>query len=103
MGAARASARTAWERIRASNVAGNISAAGTPIWKMAGPWSSPGTFARELDDEDGVLASEPHENDQANLHKDIVVTSREPNAKQSRTHAHRHNEDHRQRQCPALV
>src|SRR5712692_2445730 len=38
MGAARASTRTAWERIRASSVAGNVSFAGTPIWKMAGPW-----------------------------------------------------------------
>ena len=60
-------------------------------------------FASELDDEDGVLASEPHEHDQPNLHKDIVVASREPDAKQCREHAHRHNEDHRQRQRPALV
>ena len=41
-------------------------------------------LARELDDQDRVLAREPHQHDQPDLHEDVVVAAGQPHADQRR-------------------
>ena len=59
--------------------------------------------SREFDDQNGVLARQPHQHHQADLHEGIVVTSGEFDARERAEHAHGHDKDHRQRQGPGLV
>ena len=47
----------------------------------------------ELDNEDGILASQADKNHEADLSKDIVVHSTQPDAGKSCQHAHGHNEN----------
>ncbi len=58
---------------------------------------------RKLDDQDGVLARKPNEDDQADLREDVAVAVRELNAGNRRQQHHRHDENHRKRQTEALV
>ena len=58
---------------------------------------------RKLDDEDGVLARQAHQHDEADLSEDVVVAAGEPHAHQRRHDAHGHNQDNGQRQGPAFV
>ena len=60
-------------------------------------------IARELDDQNRVLAREPDEHEQADLREDVVVAAREPHAGDRRQQAHRHDQDDHERQRPALV
>ena len=65
---------------------------------------------RELDDQDRVLARQADQHDQRHLGEDVEVARlaerrevRQPHAEQRREHAHRHDQDDRHRQLPALV
>ena len=56
-----------------------------------------------LDDQDGVLARQPHQHHQADLHEDVDIPTRVEHARHRTEQAHRHHQDDRQRQRPALV
>ncbi len=58
---------------------------------------------RELDDEDGVLAGESDQHDEADLREDVVLHRAQPNAADRAEQAHRHDENDGERQRPALV
>ena len=60
-------------------------------------------LARELHDQDRVLAGQAHQHDQPDLDEGVVVAAEQLHAGQRRQHAHRHNQDHREWQHPALV
>jgi hypothetical protein len=60
-------------------------------------------FARKLDDQDSVLASEAHQHDEPYLDEGVVVAAIELHAGQGREHAHRNDQDHREREHPALI
>ena len=57
----------------------------------------------ELDDQDGVLGRQADQHHQADLREDVVVQLRQPDADDGGEQAHRHDQDDRQRQRPALV
>ena len=57
----------------------------------------------ELHDEDGVLAGQPDQDDQANLGEDVVVGTLEPDAHHGTEQGHGHNEEDDQRQTEAFV
>ena len=57
----------------------------------------------ELDDQDGVLARQADENDEANLRENVDVLVRGLDSGHAAQQAHRHDQDHRQRHRPALV
>ena len=50
-------------------------------------------IAGKLDDQDGVLAGEADEDEEADLGEDVVFTAREPHAGDCREQAHRHDQD----------
>ena len=56
-----------------------------------------------LDHEDGVLARQTDQHDQADLHEDVHVALRVQDARNGAEQAERHDQDHRQRQRPALI
>src|SRR5205814_5935692 len=58
---------------------------------------------REFDDEDGVLASESDEHNEADLGKDVVLHRAEPDTVDRAEQTHRDNENDRERQRPTLV
>jgi hypothetical protein len=58
---------------------------------------------RELDDQDRVLAREPHQHEQRDLREDVVVAAGEPHPGDREQQAHRHDQDDRERQLEALV
>src|ERR1700722_15447499 len=60
-------------------------------------------LARELEEDNGVPAREPHEHDEADLREDIVVAAGDLHAEDCTQQAHRHDQDHHQRQAHALV
>jgi hypothetical protein len=60
-------------------------------------------LAGELDDQDRVLARQADQHDQADLGEDVVVAAGQPHAGDRGQQAHRHDQDHRQRQGPAFV
>ena len=60
-------------------------------------------LARELDDQDRVLAGQPDQHEQADLSEDVVVAAREPHAGDRREQAHRHDQDDRERQEQAFI
>ena len=57
----------------------------------------------ELDDQDGVLARQADEHDQADLREDVVVAALEPHAGDGEQQTHRHDENDGQRQAEAFV
>jgi len=57
----------------------------------------------ELDDEDGVLARETDEHDEADLGEDVVVTSLDEDAEHGAEQAHGNDEDDGQRKGEAFV
>ena len=57
----------------------------------------------ELDDQDGVLASQPDQHHEPDLHEDVHGDMPQQDADQGAQQAHRHNQNHRQRQRPTLV
>ena len=67
--------------------------------------SSPSLLAlpRELDDQDRVLARQAGQHQEADLREHVVVAAGEPDAGDRREQRHRHDQDHAQRQRPALV
>ena len=58
---------------------------------------------RELDDQDRVLAGQPRQHEEADLREDVVVAAGQPHAGDRAEQRHRHDQDHDQRQRPALV
>ena len=60
-------------------------------------------LARELDDQDRVLAREADQHDEADLREHVVVPAAQPDAEQREQQAHRHDQHDRERQRPALV
>ena len=60
-------------------------------------------LARELDDQDRVLAGQADQHEEADLREDVVVALGEPHAGDGAEQAHRHDQDDRERQRPALV
>src|SRR5438128_658101 len=58
--------------------------------------------AGELDDEDGVLTRQADQHHKAHLGENVVVHAAKRDACDGAQHAHRHDQDHRQRQRPAL-
>jgi hypothetical protein len=60
-------------------------------------------LTRKLDDQDRVLARKSHQHHQPHLHENVVVAIAQPHAEQRGTHANRHDQDDRQRQCAAFI
>ena len=60
-------------------------------------------LAGELDDQDRVLARQADQHDQADLHEDVDRRPRRQDPDHRAEQAERHDQDHRQRQRPALV
>ena len=60
-------------------------------------------FAREFDDQNGVLRRQPDQHEQRDLREDVVVAAGQLDADQRAQDRHRHDQDHRQRQRPAFV
>ena len=60
-------------------------------------------LARELDDQDGVLARERDEQNDADLHVDVVRVAARGDGDDRSEQAERNGEDHRRRCRPALV
>src|SRR5207302_9119620 len=58
---------------------------------------------REFDDEDGVLASESDEHNEADLGEDVVLHRAEPDTVDRAEQTHRDNENDCERQRPAFV
>ncbi len=59
--------------------------------------------AGELDDQDRVLAGQARQHDEADLDEDVDVHPGHRDPGQGAQQAHRHDQDHRQRQRPTLV
>ena len=57
----------------------------------------------ELDDEDGVLAGEADEHDEADLGEDVVLHRAQPDAADRAEQTHRDDQNDRERQRPAFV
>ena len=57
---------------------------------------------RELDDQDGVLGGEADQHDEADLGEDVVVLPAQDHAGDRGDEAHRHDQDHGERQRQAL-
>ena len=60
-------------------------------------------LARELDDQDRVLRREADQHHHADLREDVVVEAAQVHAEHRGEQAHRHDEDHGERQREALV
>jgi hypothetical protein len=60
-------------------------------------------LARELDDQDRVLGSQPDENNEADLRQDVDGHAPRDQACDGSEKAHRHDQHDRQRQLPAFV
>ena len=60
-------------------------------------------LAGELDDQDGVLRRQADQHDEADLGEDVVVHAAQVHAGHGGQDAHRHDQDHRERQGDALV
>ena len=60
-------------------------------------------FARNLNDEDRILAGQADKHDEADLRENRHFHAREPQADQRAEQTHRHDQDHGQRQRPAFV
>ncbi len=58
---------------------------------------------RELDDQDGVLARQAGQHEEADLREDVVVAAGQPDAGDRGQQRHRHDQDDAERQRPALV
>ena len=58
---------------------------------------------RELDDQDRVLGGEPDQHDEADLGEDVDVHAAQQQPADRGEQAHRHDQDHGQRQEPAFV
>ena len=59
--------------------------------------------ARELDDQDRVLGGKSHQHHEADLGQDVDVLAHDAHADGGREQAHRHDQDHRERQRPAAI
>ena len=57
----------------------------------------------ELDDENGILASQSDQHHEPDLHENVHGDMPQQDAGQRAQQTRRHNQDHRQRQRPALV
>ncbi|MNT14444.1 hypothetical protein D3C72_1494510 [compost metagenome] len=57
----------------------------------------------ELDDQNRVLGRQPHQDDQADLHEHVVVAPHQPDPADRAEQTHGHDQQHRQRQQPAVV
>ena len=57
----------------------------------------------ELDDENRVLACESHEDDEADLRKDIIVHSPQQHSRERREDPHGNNKNDGKGKCPAFV
>ena len=57
----------------------------------------------KFDDEDRVLAREPHEHYQSDLRKNVVIAAFEPHAGDGEEQAHRHDQNDGQRKSKTLV
>src|SRR6266446_7261902 len=57
----------------------------------------------ELDDQDRILRRKTNQHDEADLGEDVVILSPQEHAGDRGDEAHRHDEDHRQRQGQALI
>jgi hypothetical protein len=60
-------------------------------------------LAGEFHDQDGVLAGQPDQHEQADLGEDVVVAARQPDTGDGAEQAHRHDQDDRQRQEQAFI
>ncbi|MNL14839.1 hypothetical protein D3C87_1357990 [compost metagenome] len=57
----------------------------------------------KLDDQNRVLTGKPHQHDQTDLGKDVVVATGSNYPGNGRQQGHRYDQDHRQWQAPAFV
>ena len=60
-------------------------------------------LAGEFHDQDGVLCRQPDQHDESHLGQDVDVHAAEEQAADRGQQAHGHDQDHRQRQRPALI
>ena len=70
---------------------------------LRGGASSVLRLPRKLDDQDRVLGRQTHEHDEADLSQDVDVHAAQQQAADRGQQAHRHDQDHGERQRPAFV